>query len=294
MGKNTILTPDISYFNDERFSRREAWNWLISHPEAISIRSLALRWRWHKSKVERFIKTLKIKALIRTEIEGGKTLIIINDRRGLPGFKPSKKKPHDTTTKPKPPEDGSTSAGMAAGVKHYWAIGPIQFSGPWPIWGQNNFKKKEKEKKEKNQKKNKKEKKEEKNPLYERVKKEENFEKLVLEDVIDLIPGFSNEELSWELDKFKDYRRTKYSRGPKDCLAAFRNWLRKAIELKGARNERNEQSQKGFEGLSAAGAAEIAGSAGGRLERRFFRPEPIIFSTDPEIKAWVDSLRTAS
>lgn len=80
---NKVINHDLchSYFDIEPFSRREALYWLVEQCKQAklftSIRSLAYLWRWHKSKVERFIKALKNETLIETEIRSGKTLITL-------------------------------------------------------------------------------------------------------------------------------------------------------------------------------------------------------------------------
>ncbi len=59
------------------YSKREALNFLIVHgPElSCSIRELASIWKWHRSKVERFLKALELKTLIETQVRSGKTVI---------------------------------------------------------------------------------------------------------------------------------------------------------------------------------------------------------------------------
>ena len=70
---------------------------------------------------------------------------------------------------------------------------------------------------------------------------------VVVEDVIDWaeknLPTEINVE--WELEKFKDYWRS-YTRKPaKDAVAAFRNWLRRAIELKNKNLSRDSNKYLG-------------------------------------------------
>jgi hypothetical protein len=70
------------YFANDPFSKREAWQWLIDSAESrgyinCSIRFLSKEWRWHKSKVETFLKSLKTLGLITTAIESAKTSITI-------------------------------------------------------------------------------------------------------------------------------------------------------------------------------------------------------------------------
>ncbi len=80
---------------DEPFTEREAWIWLISEAAWMatrvrvghalvsldrgevshSIRFLADKWRWHRARVERFLKRLKTETMIGTRIEDGVTVI---------------------------------------------------------------------------------------------------------------------------------------------------------------------------------------------------------------------------
>lgn len=84
-------------FADEPFTEREAWQWLISQAAfkahrrrignfqlelkrgevAASIRFLAERFKWHRSKCERFLHKLKTETMVRTRTETGVTVISI-------------------------------------------------------------------------------------------------------------------------------------------------------------------------------------------------------------------------
>ncbi len=88
-------------FKDEPYTEREAWEWLISnavfHPDGImsfiqgkprllmrghqtySIRFLAVKWDWNKSKVERYLNKLKKADMIGTENETGQLVIRIRN-----------------------------------------------------------------------------------------------------------------------------------------------------------------------------------------------------------------------
>jgi hypothetical protein len=71
----------FAYFADEAFSKREAWCWLIKNATngkiCGSIRYMAAKWKWHRSKVARFIHKLEIETLIETAIKRGKLAITI-------------------------------------------------------------------------------------------------------------------------------------------------------------------------------------------------------------------------
>ncbi len=63
---------------------------------------------------------------------------------------------------------------------------------------------------------------------------------IIAEDVIDWaeknLPA--SVDVEWELEKFKDYHRYTNKKPPKDAVAAFRNWLRKASENNHSINEK--------------------------------------------------------
>lgn len=280
------IAPDIMYFSNEPFSRREAWSWIISNQGQLSIRYLASKWKWHRSKVERFLKMLKSKSLIDVKIESGKTTITTADQ----GHREAEiKASYETYSSTDMPLERFAKHIETDGMLNNTAIKPTSSYKNETESRQHQLKKKEKEKKQK------KDKKEEKNPLYERVKKEEHFEQLRLKDVVGLIPGFSNEILAWELDKFKDYWRAKYGKPPKDCIAAFRNWLRKSIEFKGGINERdNRNKPTSFERFIAAGAKALTRSTGCGLERTIDGQEPVLFTNSPDGKAWLESLQSVN
>jgi hypothetical protein len=70
--------------------------------------------------------------------------------------------------------------------------------------------------------------------------------------------------IAWELEKFKDYWLSTRKKPPKDGVAAFRNWLRKSLEINnkyggkiGQFNRKSEQSTS-FERFLAGGARALA------------------------------------
>jgi Zn-dependent oligopeptidase len=69
----------------QAYSQREAWNFLKDNGSCltVSIRQLATLWKWHRSKVERFIKFLKTGAFIETEIVSGRTMIKVNNYNSI-------------------------------------------------------------------------------------------------------------------------------------------------------------------------------------------------------------------
>ena len=80
-------------------------------------------------------------------------------------------------------------------------------------------------------------------------------------------------DLSWELGKFQDYWNIAPKKPPKDGLSAFRNWLRRAIEIKQGEgkndrlNYKTTRRETDFEKFVAGGARAIAGRFGNRLDR---------------------------
>ena len=74
---------EFSYFDDEPFTKREAWVWLATNSTygkiSCSVRYMASLWKWHKSKVERFLQRIKSELLIEKEIKSGKFIITISN-----------------------------------------------------------------------------------------------------------------------------------------------------------------------------------------------------------------------
>ena len=88
---------DHPSFEDEPFTQREAWAWLISEAAfkprtkrigsvvvelqrgqaAAAVRFMASKWKWHPSKVQRFLDRLKTDAMIGTDATHGITVITV-------------------------------------------------------------------------------------------------------------------------------------------------------------------------------------------------------------------------
>jgi hypothetical protein len=102
MSERGVFALDRGWFEHpmfaaEPFTEREAWAWLISEAAykphrrrignfqvnlgrgqlAASIRFLAEKWSWHRSKVDRFLERLKIETMVETQTETGITTITI-------------------------------------------------------------------------------------------------------------------------------------------------------------------------------------------------------------------------
>lgn len=88
---------DHPMFADEPFTEREAWSWLIGEASfkarlrniggkvvqlergqlAASVRFMAERWKWSKSRVDRFLKRLKTETMIGTDSGTGMLVITV-------------------------------------------------------------------------------------------------------------------------------------------------------------------------------------------------------------------------
>ena len=233
------------------YSDREAWVFLQNQgPELLcSIRTLATTWKWHRSKVERFLKSLKAEMLIETGIKLGKTLIIMRQSRDA--FRDS----NEISVE----QDNSMIEEIDKKIARQNQDSCGDSFSDFP-----NFK----EEKKKRSKKRKEEIKEK--PLLKEGKKEKKInqffvngsdspneiqvlkellsrqpknrpDSVVAEDVIDWAEKNLPKtiDLEWELEKFKDYHRSRPKKPPKDAVAAFRNWLRRATELQNVNLRRN-------------------------------------------------------
>ena len=291
----------VRYYLNKPLNQREAWGWLLEKTQnhskiQVSIRLLAYKWRWHRSKVERFIKLLKDKGLINTEIKSGKTVIIIAETSAETGEEQFSKEiitvsdsRDSSRIDSKPPvinteqvvfehcnldketylrndsgysekarqfstnitleADGRDSASRynsSTEVKAEQVIVEDHDAdeGTSSRYNKAAFEKDKtlkKIKKEKKQKKKTKKTFKKKKILPMGVQKKKklkknliDFEELTAESMSDFANSLAitADELSWELDKFKDHWRS-LAKKPKDSEAAFRNWVRKAIELNG-------------------------------------------------------------
>lgn len=88
---------DNPAFNDEPFSRRDAWVWLIENANfapgkvgvkgktvavgrgqlCYSLRYMAKAWKWDEARVRRFLARLEADAMIRSVTDAGQTLITV-------------------------------------------------------------------------------------------------------------------------------------------------------------------------------------------------------------------------
>ena len=304
---NLIINHNLchSYFDTEPFSRREALCWLVERCKQAklftSIRSLAYLWRWHKSKVERFIKALKSETLIETEIRSGKTLITlvkqVISEEVVSVSETISKQGQDVST-----EVQQDSSGDIGDVVETQTTQRICQQGKSPTetvlrQGRDSaeFPESEFQKKEKNQKKESFEvySIKEKYSPYGRVKKENckslqiGVEQVSADDVSEFASGLAIEpmQLEWELGKFRDYWLSSCKELPKNGVAAFRNWLRKSIEFKKERGNyerfgKTRSTKTSFERFLAGGVRAVAELERDRLDRKVNGEESILFSTD--------------
>jgi hypothetical protein len=113
-----------SVFDNEPLTTREAWVWLIEHAAwkdstmpvgsarfkvlrgqiAVSVRYLAVKWQWSKSRVARFLDRLKSETMIGTENAGHASIITICNYAKYQDVRDSLGTLHGT--------DGGTDAGQ--------------------------------------------------------------------------------------------------------------------------------------------------------------------------------------
>jgi hypothetical protein len=295
----------LPIFKLEPFSKREAWVWLIQSANnsnnpgkvKISLRYLASIWRWHKSKVERFIKHLKDELLIETEIVKGKTRISICNyltlTKGKPSYENDKETIIKTEARPNIMEtllcDSCKMQSIQATTLVDSDIKSDENEYTKALTRQNRDGFIWKKKKEKNQKKKKEESIKEKNIPYRDIKKE----KVNDPDIGSILSRHANEvfdfaasiaiepqEVEWELGKFKDHLECSEKKPPKNMLAAFRNWLRRSVEFnrfKGRNGQFNQTKSEptSFERFLIAGARAIAERKRRRLDRGYARERSI-------------------
>jgi hypothetical protein len=272
----SISIHNILLFEDEPFTKREAWIWLVENSIncqiAYSIRNMASCWKWHRSKVERFINKCKAEGLMETEIRSGKLVITIcnskyftlSSQKAEASDESFSRQNQDIITSKRQSQDKN---GDTQNLEYHAS----KRNGETKSETQKEEEKKSSKRKEQ-------EKQKEKNTPYRGLKKEKetfvdgkkrsvNVQDATIEHIqpwadTNLIDQTLN--LEWELGKFKDYWLSTRKKPPKDGVAAFRNWLRKACEYQQQSRGKNEQyhhkQNKGNSGLDnfLLGAAKLA------------------------------------
>ena len=297
-------------------TKDEAWHFLQMYSPQLtcSIRQLATAFKWHRCRVERFIKSLKSESLIETKIESGKTIIRITNGYGYrsselrhlknnmlcvetkieTGFKTE----FETDSKNVMVEDSNSRQNQ----DNYRDISEIEinetnsdFNEQKNLLFETMFQEKQdsfdeassyKEEKKKRSKKRKEEIKEKpplkggkkekkisanevslfadeakadnalssylvdldenyvlKEILAEQPKKKPIVSNIATQDVIDWAEKSlpANVDIGWELDKFQDYIVYSNKKLPKDLVAAFRNWFRRASESSNSINKKTNK-----------------------------------------------------
>ena len=296
---NTDFLSHRDIFAKEAFSKREALDWLINNKMnfndhgllSVSMSSLANEWKWHKSKVARFLNFLRREVLIDTvsdttgdtasdtaQPHKNQQIEKINETVGETPIDTDLAIFCDKTLFIKQNLDDCDTAIDTLVSLDLQAFQTSQETETDTNLEQNRDKsddeRLEKEEKKKRSKKRKEEIKEK--PLLKEGKKEKKInqffingsdnpneiqvlkellsrqpknlpDSIVAEDVIDWAEKNLPKtiDLEWELEKFKDYHRSRPKKPPKDAVAAFRNWLRRAIELKNKNLSRDSNKYLG-------------------------------------------------
>jgi hypothetical protein len=266
---------------NEPFTEREAWQWLEERCEVhCSIRELAKIWGWQKSKAERFLKKLKENSLIETKIEIGKSLIKLCKCAFFPT--PWQKVETDSETIS---SETQVNYDHQDNLQDNSETDETHVNLTLNTFLQENFQttsetssETQKEQEKKSSKRKEQEKQKEKNTPYRGLKKEKETSvegkkrSVNVQDVtIEHIQPWADTNLidqtvtlDWELGKFKDYWLSTRKKPPKDGIAAFRNWLRKACEYQQQSRGKNDQyhrkQNKGNTGIDnfLLGAAKLA------------------------------------
>jgi hypothetical protein len=282
----TIIKTNL-LFDDEPFTKREAWKWLIDNSIKdqlpCSIRYLAGKWKWHKSKVERFVARLKNESLVETEIKSGKLLLNISNFERFANVAHNLEITTETTARQNQDDEQaliqvkSNNEDAVSNVNHSLKENYETNSGQYHS----------KEEKKKRTKKRKEERAlKEKNIPFGNEQKEKSsqntipFELVETSDVAQWVEEVLQVSINlhWELEKFKDYWLSTRKKPPKDGIAAFRNWLRKLIEINNKYGHKNDKFSKttsekrtGFEQFLAGGIRAVARVSKHRLDRNDVR-----------------------
>lgn len=281
-----ILCKDArSILKEESLTEREAWYWLVTKSVdgklEYTIRDVASIWKWHKSKVERFLCKLKSNALIDTDIVSRRLVIKVADykkyhRLSFQDNLNSDKNVSDIQNQDinvtSQPQDNSrvariikTKSGQSQDNKRDNNEDKIKTKTRQVQANVSRDKEEVYETKirqeqdiietkteclkEKKQKKNLSFK--EKNIPYRDIKKESFQHSLLSIDQVDSSHAeevgsklsLPSTEIQRELEKFKSYWLASYRTKPRDGIAAFRNWLKKSIEFRGERKNYEQFSK---------------------------------------------------
>ena len=82
---------DHEFFRRERFSKAQAWCWLIENADwstgtlDVTYRQLAERWKWSLDTVNRYLKALQKRGMIRTQTERRYTIVTVENYKKYQG-----------------------------------------------------------------------------------------------------------------------------------------------------------------------------------------------------------------
>jgi hypothetical protein len=274
-------------FDDEPFTKREAWQWLIDNSIKgqlpCSIRCLASKWRWHRSKVERFLVLIKSESLIETEIKSGKLLLIIRNSKHLINSIQKLESVAEIISRQNQDSDPNIKQLQDNNEDIVTQVNTTLEENEVTNQRQERDINQSKEEKKKRTKKRKEERAlKEKNIPFGNKQKEKSsqsvipFELVETSDVAQWVEEVLQVSINlpWEIGKFKDYWLSTRKKPPKDGVAAFRNWLRTAIEINNKQGNKNvkfsrtnSEKRTGFEKFLAGGVRAIARVSEHRLDR---------------------------
>ncbi len=221
-------------FINKPYTEREAWSFLQTQGPQLncSIRKLAFLWKWHKSKVERFLKILRAETLIETETGTDATTIKVNKLNGcklselfdrdkietatetplainlinLEELSPKTilaEQNRDSFIQTSETAQAEAGQGVAANLETAKQINARQDRDNFDfIAPQASAKEKEKQEKKKSNKKRKEQKEKEKTPLK-GGKKEKIFKKILDQD----FDNFDEAELLGDFEELKEFKK---------------------------------------------------------------------------------------
>ncbi len=261
-----ILELNFDYFRKDVFSKNDAFRWMISNSAdgkiSHSLRKLATIWQWHYSSVKRFLDQLHHEKIININIHNKINIITIinykqyftlkqscnnicnNEDQGTPALNRDSETVTETRSQQTRVQHescnyicNSTDQEMPTLEEDFETVSET-------ISVESDFQEKKKRSKKRKELFIK-----EKNIPYGDTKKEKtfqinqlSFQHITIQDIElwarEALP--INLDLQWELEKFQDYWNSIPKKPPKDGLAAFRNWLRKAVEIKLKNGDHND------------------------------------------------------
>lgn len=251
---NYFNIPELDQiFKKEPFTQREAFIWLINNVVkgsiSISLRNLASIWQWHYSSVKRFLDLLNNQKVISTHINHKITVITIVNYEQYFALKQNYSKVCNSTYQK------TTSSNEHNEPLDIKKSDGVYFQEKKKIIKSENvfFVKEENQDDKAN-----------KAKLIQSVEVSDVSEWARMNLPIEL-------NLDWELGKFLDYWNSTPKKPPKDKVAAFRNWLRKAAEIKiqnGGNNDRINYKNTNYKYKTSDFERFVTGGARALIELR--------------------------